>query len=63
MNLKPSEAIVVENAPLGIQAAIDQVLIILLRVKICHLIFSLTKGTISLVDRETKNISKDRVCK
>jgi beta-phosphoglucomutase-like phosphatase (HAD superfamily) len=60
MNLKPSEAIVVENAPLGVEAAIRAGIEYIITLNNTPLdIFSDFKGTISSKDRERNKIFKD----
>jgi beta-phosphoglucomutase len=60
MHLKPSEAIVVENAPLGVEAAIRAGIEYIITLNNTPLdIFSDFKGTISSKDRERNKIFKD----
>jgi beta-phosphoglucomutase len=60
MDLKPSEAIIVENAPLGVEAAIRAGIEYIITLNNTPLdIFSDFKGTISSKDRERNKIFKD----
>ncbi|HET9357138.1 MAG TPA: HAD-IA family hydrolase, partial [Nitrososphaeraceae archaeon] len=60
MNLKPSEAIVVENAPLGVEAAIRAGIEYIVTLNNTPLdISSDFKGITSFVDREKDKIFKD----
>ena len=60
MNLKPSEAIVVENAPLGVEAAIRAGIEYIITLNNTPLdIISDFKGTISFEDKERNKIFKD----
>jgi beta-phosphoglucomutase-like phosphatase (HAD superfamily) len=60
MNLKPSEAIVVENAPLGVEAAIRAGIEYIITLNNTPLdISSDFKGTISFEDKERNKIFKD----
>jgi len=60
MDLKPSEAIVVENAPLGVEAAIRAGIEYIVTLNNTPLsISSDFKGTISIADKERNKIFKD----
>src|ERR687895_2864984 len=60
MDLKPSEAIVVENAPLGVEAAIRAGIEYIVTLNNTPLsISSDFKGTISIADKEKNKIFKD----
>ena len=60
MDLKPSEAIVVENAPLGVEAAIRAGIEYIVTLNNTPLSFpSDFKGTISIADKERNKIFKD----
>ena len=60
MDLKPSEAIVVENAPLGVEAAIRAGIEYIVTLNNTPLDFSSDfKGITSFADREKNRIFKD----